>query len=57
MLRVTGWLLLPAAIAGSLTFALILSLGGDGYDGPFYVGHNIGVGVGVVLPANKGLQK
>lgn len=49
MLRVTGWLLLPAAIAGILTFALTMSLGGDGYNGPYYIGHNIGVGVASVL--------
>ena len=50
MLRVTGWLLLPAAIAGILTLALTISLGGDGYDGPYYIGHNAGVGVGNMLP-------
>lgn len=49
MLRITGWLLLPAAIAGILTFALTISLGGDGYDGPYYIGHNTGVGVASVL--------
>ena len=50
MLRVTGWLLLPAAIAGILAFALTMSLGGDGYDGPYQIGHNAGVAVGNMLP-------
>lgn len=49
MLRVTGWLLLPATIAGILTFALTMSLGGDGYNGPYYIGHNTGIGVASVL--------
>ncbi|PDT18283.1 hypothetical protein CO670_02430 [Rhizobium sp. J15] len=45
MLRVSCWLIIPAAIAAIFDRALAMSLN-DGSGDPFYIAHNIGAGLG-----------